>query len=154
MRNVTLAFGSFIVGAASAFMMFSGTQASTLVHPQVALEMVGKEPVVPPLGPRFINSSILGQRQGLDGLNCSGCTIESSEITYGGGAFNLENCLIRKNRVTLTGSALNTFKFLMMVGVIPAPRPNEIKPKNPMMPAKIEMSLDAKVSWSTPEPAE
>jgi len=73
MSKITLAFGSFIVGACSAFLALSLIHTSTRVQaslPQV-IESRSSEPVVPPLNSHLNGGAFSGPFQALDGIECA-----------------------------------------------------------------------------------
>jgi hypothetical protein len=152
MSKVTVALGSFIVGACCAFIISSLPHTSTRVQASqhVGVDIPGAEPIVPPLNAHFIGGNIGGDTQALDGLDCNGCTITAPLITYGGGAFTCGGCTIHTSRVVLKGAALNTFNALAFFGVIPRPKAAPNKPKPPMAEAnEIQIVPQEKVDWVT-----
>jgi hypothetical protein len=147
MSKVTLALGSFIVGACISLAASSLIHTSTRVHAQQAVLMSGEEPIVPSLG-ITVRGVISAPVQSLDGLNCEGCTITAPLITYAGGAFTCTGCSIHTSRVDLKGAALNTFNALRFFGAIPSPNPAPNKPKIPTLEAKqIQISPQENVNW-------
>jgi hypothetical protein len=149
MSKVTLALGSFVLGACVSFAAISLVHTYTRVHAQQALKIGGAEPTVPPLGPFFRESVFTGALQPLDGINCEKCTIEASVITYAGGGFRCVDCIVRSNQVQLKGAANNTFKILMLVGAISGPpAPEKTVPQNaPKLATTIEIGKQPKVTW-------
>jgi hypothetical protein len=134
MSKVTLAFGSFIVGAVFGSFALSLIQTSMLVQasrvpqaptlPPSTISMPTAIPVVPPLQYFGHGDSVGGVVQQLDGFSCDGCTITAGVLTYGGGAFSFPDAKLPRNvRVILVGAALNTFTLLRATGAIPNPAP-------------------------------
>ncbi len=145
MSKIAIAVGSFIVGVCVAF------AASSLLHasPQPQhLEIVGAEPVVPPLNAKFVGGTFSGPTQPLDGFSCEGCNIIAPVLTYAGGAFRCENCAIHSSELQFKGAALNTVTILKLVGAIKGPLPgNPAKPQNSLMEAKMDINIKQNVTW-------
>ncbi len=107
MSKVTLALGSFIVGAICGSFALSLVHTSTWVHasetpqaptlPPSTISMPAAVPVVPPLQYFGHASTIGGAVQQLDGFSCEGCTIGVGVLTYGGGAFSFPNAKLPRN---------------------------------------------------------
>jgi hypothetical protein len=139
MSRVTLALGSFLLGVVCMIPFTSHT--STLVHPALAQgqdsalgSSAAKLPTVPPLSrQKFSSMTVADSIQSFDGLNCENCVFMGDELTYAGGEYSCIGCVLRVNRVTLKGAALNTFKFLLFTGAIPAPKPKD-QPFDPNKP--------------------
>jgi hypothetical protein len=121
MSRVTLALGSFIVGVCFALLIFSLIHTFTPVQAQGGLGITGAEPVVPPLSGHMTGVAISGALQQLDGIDCDGCTIEASTVTYAGGAFRCNNCSVKRQLLQLRGAAFNTLTILQAFGAIPPP---------------------------------
>jgi hypothetical protein len=136
MSKVTLALGSFALGACVSFL---GSHTSIITHwefpvsaqttpsvppkaPSPALLIVGAEPTVPQIGLRITGGEFKGPIQPLDGLNCARCSIEAPVLTYAGGQFNCVECKIRSQRVEFKGAALNTFNLLKTLGAFGTPK--------------------------------
>ena len=117
------------------------TQNTTLV-------MVWVEPVVPHLTAHFEGGGLHGPLQPLDGIDCDGCVIEASVITYAGGAFSCNGCSIHTDRIELKGAAINTFNLLKAVGAMPGPTPapKNRKPLNDEA-NMIKISPQERVTW-------
>jgi hypothetical protein len=145
MSKIAIAVGSFIIGVCVAF------AASSLLHasPQAQrLEIVGAEPVVPPLNANFVGGTFSGPAQPLDGFSCQGCNIIAPVLTYAGGAFRCENCAIHSSELQFKGAALNTVAILKLVGAIKGSPPgNSAKPQNSLMEAKMDINIKQKVTW-------
>jgi hypothetical protein len=84
MSKVTLALGSFIVGACCMFLALSGNHASTFAQGKIsapgsvsAIDIPGAIPVVPNLTMGFTDEEIGGLMQQIDGLICTRCTFTS-----------------------------------------------------------------------------
>ena len=121
MSKVTLAFGSFIVGACCMlFLVLSGIHTSTRAQASQGFAV----PVVPPLRGIFsVKNEYKGLTMTLDGLESEGDVFNDSTIEYSGGAFKL----IRPTfsgpvRVSLKGAALNTFVLLQFIQAVEAGR--------------------------------
>jgi hypothetical protein len=148
MSKVTLALGSFIVGAICGSFALSLIHTSTRVqafqNPGVAtINMPGAEPVVPPIRTFMTGGRVAGAVQGLDGLACDGCTIAVPVLTYGGGAFNLTNPKFPGPvRIELRGAATNTFNLLRAIGAIPTPQPPPQPPRAEMKTAALEIKAN------------
>jgi hypothetical protein len=156
MSKVTLALGSFIVGACAMFFISLGNQASTLEQPsfaQVSALGTNGAPVVPPLIPQVKGLTIEGGSipQMLDGLDCKECTFKDVTLTYAGGAYNFDHCNFSgTTRVVLSGAAANTMAILPLLqaitrGVPPKP-PTPQKPTEQTATAKQLMT----VSFASP----
>jgi hypothetical protein len=142
MRNVTVALGSFIVGAMS--MSLLGNHTSTLAQaPERAhgsINIEGAVPIVPP----FMNNTVDGASFGggkaylVDGILCRRCIFKDATLVYGGGEFAiLEPRLSGHIDIKLDGAALNAATFLNLFGLLGCPANNmpKINPA-PMMRAK------------------
>ena len=147
MFKVTLAFGSFVAGACCMFFALSLIHTSTDVHAsqRAGLVVENVEPVVPPLGARFIGGGMGGELQALDGIDCEKCVINASVLTYAGGAFNCIECALpRGASVQLKGAAWNTFKMLQFFGAIPGP----VTPPPPQMQrTAIQVKAQQTITW-------
>jgi hypothetical protein len=135
MTKVALALGSFALGVALGSLSF-GSHTVTLLQPlfaQTALVLDDKEPTIPPLGAPMLRSSFTGATQALDGINCTGCTIEAAAMSYAGGAFKCSPCTLKPQIVQLKGAALNTVIFLRDIGAFGATPPRG-KPFDPSAP--------------------
>ena len=140
MRIVTVALGSFIVGALC--VSFWGSHTSTLSQPlfaQTAIHIEGTVPVVPPL--RHITSSggkYKAVKFEVDGIESTGDTFTGVTFVYGGGAYKLADAtVVSPVNFEFTGAAANTVVFLSQFGMIgcPASHPQEptINPNSPVM---------------------
>lgn len=144
MRSVTLAFGSFVAGAISMFLMLSGSHTSTFVQPVLAqgsfITMPGLIPVVPPFTPVVLQrNNVSGYVVQLDGLNVDDCTFDNVRFEYGGGAFRLNNIHISGNTLlTLKGAAMNTFLLTQWFTSLNRPAPHPIPPKNKELMATLK----------------
>ena len=155
MSKVTLAFGSFIVGAICGSFALSLIHTSTRVQasqaptlPASTLSMPAAIPVVPPLQYFGHGDSVGGAVQQLDGFSCEDCTITAGVLTYGGGAFSFPNAKLPRNvRVILTGAALNTFTLLRATGAIPNPAsPLPVVPPSGNAIQRAELQIKAQPS--------
>jgi hypothetical protein len=178
MRRYALASGSFVLGAVSMFLLL-GVHTSTVVQrsfaqtaappappsasadEDAAIEALTKQfgvagilvpsamPKTPAVWMHMAGGGINGGVQQLDGMDCNGCKVAVSVLTYAGGQFKCENCSITTQYVFLHGPALNTFKFLQLTHVIPAPGP-KAEPTNPNAPPlyKIKMTgAQGRMNW-------
>lgn len=111
MSKLALALGSFAVGAVSMFL------ASSLLPGKMdtafAQSSMGKDarPIVPalPESVRVNGGVTFGPAPWrLDGINCSGCVFQDSQLEYWGGPFRCLNCLFSGNvTLELKGAAGN-----------------------------------------------
>jgi len=155
MRNVTVALGSFIVGAISMFLL--GNHTSTfaqspqgLAPPGLAINIDGT-PTVPP----FKNISVEGSHFTEDsfrvaGVLCRRCVFDRTILLYGGGEFSIvESQFVSPPSIQLTGAASNTAVFLSMFGLLGCPANNapHTPPQNkaPMLKAKFVPSGDLRL---------
>src|ERR1035437_9732797 len=100
MRNVTLALGSFALGAVCMFFFGNKTvRQPDSVFAQAPAPRVPHgnafTPVVPP-PPRSVDDGNIRLEQliNLDGMNISNGIFKDSTIVYGGGAYSLRNVVI------------------------------------------------------------
>jgi len=144
MSRIMLALGSFVLGAFCSSLL--GSQTSMIVHrgfaftqtnssPPTAFKIgTGAVPTVPPLSPP-LTDDIFADNQGetrLDSLNCVRCSFSNIDFVYGGGLFLCDGCKIGKAKlVRLDGAALNTFRTLVLFGVIQLPGMPKQQPVNP-----------------------
>jgi hypothetical protein len=133
MRTVTVALGSFIVGALSVLLL--GSHTSTVLQPawgQTAIKVEGAVPVVPPL--RHIvarDATFTNIVHAVDGTEVENGTFKNVTFEYGGGAYRLVNAtVVPPVNFRFTGAAANTFNFLAMFGMIgcPASAPKQTIP--------------------------
>jgi hypothetical protein len=129
MSKVTLALGSFIVGACSMFLMLSGIHTSTWAQgdPRAV-------PVIPPLRGYFSKGNEWrGLTVLLDGMESDKDDFADCTIEYGGGAVRLTNATFSGPiRINLKGAALNTFAFLKYIEALEAGR--KPAPSTPQIP--------------------
>ncbi len=161
MSKVTIALGSFIVGALCASLTLSLIQTSTRVQasqqsplapalPPSTISMPAAIPVVPPIQYFGHSSTIGGTVQQLDGFACDGCTVTVRVLTYGGGAFNFSNTNVPAGvPIVFTGAALNTLRLLQITGAIPPPpTPTPIPlPGGPIIKAQMEIKAQPKITF-------
>jgi len=137
MSKVTIALGSFIVGACCMFFMLSGNHASTLEHVASAQGGGGfpGEPIVPPLSASVEGSKFLGVSQQLDGMKCNGCFFSDATLTYAGGSYSLVDCHFSgTTRFEFKGAAANTLAILpLMEALVHGAPPKIPPPKTPML---------------------
>jgi hypothetical protein len=142
MRKVTVALGSFVLGAACMSLLGNHTSTFAQAPPQKAppqqglITIAGTVPVVPPLphvaleGNSFQDAAYV-----LDGLECRGCTFKNVTLTYGGGAYLLQNANVSLPvKLNLTGAALNTAQLLQTFGLIGCPAKAVPQMPNPNAP--------------------
>src|SRR6266852_5861961 len=136
MSKVTLALGSFIVGACSTWLVLGsqsfGSQTPTTVqgrstfkgggvrHSNRGVGLEGSEPTF---------QSFLAFPKFDD------CTFKDVSFEYAGGAYNLINCSFSGGtRVVLKGTAANTLSILPLLQAITSGHPPEPpKPQTPML---------------------
>jgi hypothetical protein len=88
MRKLTMAFGSFLLGAICMY-FFDNPHTSTFLHPvfaqnPVAVKMEGAIPTVPPLsGNVFNGGGFNGMTHALDGTECVNCKFNNVTFEYG-----------------------------------------------------------------------
>jgi len=129
MSKVTIAFGSFIVGACCMFFALSGNHRSILERPAFAQSVISVRgvPVVPGLGAKFSRIRVAHATQELDGLDCTECDFRDLTLTYGGGAFKFTDTKFSGNiRVNLTGAAANTVSVLPFLEALARGMPPEL----------------------------
>ena len=128
MSKVTIAFGSFIIGACLVFNIVPGN-ASTF-----AQQVLSAVPVVPSLEPVVTeDSTISGARFLLDGIFARHMNFSNVTIEYGGRAFRLQNCKFDGSiRLELRGAAANTFALVQYLQAIEAGRANPAAPRKPL----------------------
>jgi len=158
MTKVTLALGSFALGAASMFLL--GNHTSTLAHgstngqsitgrsPDAVSRNEGLIPIVRPVINVTIHPGVDVSKitLGLDGTSCNGCTLHDLTIEYGGGAYSLVNTKVKLPvNIKLIGAALNTAQFLQSFGLLgcPAKASPQVNPNAPkIMTASLEVEGD------------
>lgn len=145
MSRITLALGSFMLGACC--MAFLGSHTSTVAQevPRVpppstacAMSAIGamgpapgsptrligipnSEPPVPGLAPAICSGSMKNGTQALDGLDCRNCTFDGVALEYAGGAYNLQDAQFSGvTRIVLKGAAANTVSILPLLAAIEA----------------------------------
>ncbi|SRR5712692_3366964 len=153
MSKVTLALGSFIVGACSTWLVLGsqsfGSQTPTTVqgrstfkgggvrHSNRGVGLEGSEPTFQSFlaFPKFDDFTFEDVTQSLDGLDCTNCTFKDVSFEYAGGAYNLINCSFSGGtRVVLKGTAANTLSILPLLQAITSGHPPEPpKPQTPML---------------------
>jgi hypothetical protein len=144
MRTVTLAVGSFIVGAVC--MSLFGNHISTfrqsdLAFAQTASPRVNRwVPIVPPVtvANELGGSMIAGQTIDLDGFIVYDNIFRNVTIRYGGGAYLLRNSTFEgETNLQFIGAAGNTFALLNslgMIGCAAAPKtPPATNPNTPVI---------------------
>jgi hypothetical protein len=128
MRKITIALGSFIVGAIS--MSLVGNHTSTLAQepksPPGAVTITGGVPVVPPFrGSKMEDVGIDGFTHRVDGILCLRCSFNNATLEYGGGEFAILNPRFSgTTSIKLIGAAENTATFLSLFGLLGCPANN------------------------------
>jgi hypothetical protein len=128
MRNITVAVGSFIVGAI--FMSVLGNHTSTLAQepksPPGLMKVAGAVPVVPPFRNMTIeDAGIVGATHLVDGILCLRCSFKDTTFEYGGGEFAILNPRFSgTTSIKLVGAAENTATFLSLFGLLGCPANN------------------------------
>jgi len=128
MRKITLALGSFIVGAIS--MSLVGNHTSTLAQgPNKSwsiLQLDRAVPKVPPFGNISVQDiGIDGGTHFVDGILCLRCSFNNATFEYGGGEFAILNPRISGTvSIKLDGAAENTATFLSLFGLLGCPAKN------------------------------
>lgn len=176
MRRYVPVLGSFVLGAVSMFLLL-GVQTSTVVQRSFAQATAPPTPSPSPYGGAFAElkkrfgvgagflmpnampttpdiwlhmtgGGVNGGIQQLDGLDCNGCRISATLLTYAGGQFRCLGCSIAsQNGVYLLGPAQNTFNMLRLVGVIPSPKPQEPNPSAPQQHTIQMNNSTGKLDW-------
>jgi len=150
MSRVTVALGSFVVGALSMFVCL-GNQTSIVAQPAVPQRGIvaeGAEPIVPPLRGIVVSASSFGNlTQPLDGLDLENCEFRNVTLEYSGGAFRLRNASFSGPiRVQLKGAAANTLVLLRFLDAMAASRapinPEKGKPLDKTTTAKYTQKVD------------
>jgi hypothetical protein len=175
MSKITVALGSFTLGAVCSFLLF-GSQTLTLAQssaPQAPSPVppatrcvidgltakgvggkvfeFGTEPKVLGFGPAVCRATIEDSTQSLDGLNCTDCVFTNATLEYSGGAYNfVRTSFIGTTRVVLKGPAANTVATLPLLEAIAAgsaePPPNPNRPILKSATAKTPVRID----WRSP----
>jgi hypothetical protein len=106
MVKVTLALGSFVLGALSMLFLLSDVHASTVTQSGVGN---GSIPILPPLsGTKLNRLGLGGGRWTLDGIDCDSCTFRDLNLEYSGGLVRCENCSFDGDvTLSLKGAALD-----------------------------------------------
>jgi hypothetical protein len=133
MSRLGLAVVSFILGIVVTCFAFSllGPANSVRAAQGPAIDIGSAEPVVPTLSIHINGGRTGGSIQPLDGIDCKACTIDAPAITYGGGEFELKDARVRPDvTLILKGAAANTYRLLLVLGVISRP-PTNRKPFPP-----------------------
>ena len=152
MRNVTLALGSFALGAVCMFFFGNKTvRQPDSVFAQAPAPRVPHgnafTPVVPP-PPRSVDDGNIRQEQliNLDGMNISNGIFKDSTFVYGGGAYSLRSVVISRSlNFQLIGAAANTAQFLSMFGLIGCPAKPQAPQVNPNAPIINRVTLEKEI---------
>jgi hypothetical protein len=152
MSKVTLALGSFIVGACTTLLGVTLFGSHTLTFAQAPTSgpvisgpgtmIIGgdeKMPVVLPPTQTLENFNL--QAKGLffvDGTICNNCVFSDADLIYGGGAFSFTQARFSGPiRIRLVGAAANTIAFLNFAQAIGASQqPPKTIPNAPIMRAE------------------
>jgi hypothetical protein len=165
MKNLTLALGSFVLGAA--FMFLFGNHTSTVrqaglafaqmpAHPVPPAARIGNAftPIVPPPPRALTDGNVMeNQRVYLDGLVESNSDLRNVTLVYGGGAYNLRNARVSGPiGFELIGAAANTAQFLSMFGLIGCPAKQQVPQNNPNAPImeRADLEKDLRGNLITP----
>jgi hypothetical protein len=155
MSKVTIALGSFVVGACCMFLILSGKNTSTLAQERAPLISAPDAiPSVPMMELIHLGGTISGAVQQIDGMDCTNCVLVGSTLRYGGGAFNFSNAKFSGvTRVELSGAAANTALFLNIVqqlglGKPPQPTP----PAQPNTPITRMADVKQPITFSFASP--
>ncbi|SPJ15859.1 exported hypothetical protein [Syntrophobacter sp. SbD2] len=136
MSKVTVALGSFVVGALVMFLL--GSHTSIFVQPASAergIVVGGAEPVVPPLRGNVVsNSKFENVIQPLDGLDFRNCVFKNVIFEYSGGSYSLANAVISGAiRVNFKGAAANTMALHAFLESLNAgTKPKPLQPNAPL----------------------
>jgi hypothetical protein len=179
MTKVTVAFGSFIVGAVFGS-LFLGIHTSTLAQARSSslssdgkpYNMVGMIdeaskgeavgfspnglPNVPPIMMRVSRLKITnGGSQTIDGLLCDNCEFHDATLKYSGGAFQFTNFKFTgTTKVEVSGAAANTFAFMRLMNAIaagsPAPKVEPNKPLEQIAIAKVAFTASLRSPFIGP----
>jgi len=174
MSKITVALGSFTLGAVCSFLLL-GSQTVTLaqssaqtpsptppaahcVFNNITAQGVGgkvfdfhAEPSVPGFGPPVCTAKIEDSTQPLDGLNCTDCAFTNATLEYSGGPYNLVRASFAgTTQIVLKGAAANTVAILPLLQAITAgsaePPPNPNRPILKSATAKKPLRID----WRSP----
>ncbi len=107
-------------------------------------------PVVPNVWMHMSDIGIKGMAgiQQLDGMDCDGCDMSVSLLTYAGGQFRCRNCKIQSaNGVFLLGPAQNTLQVLQIVGAIPGPKPEAPNPNGQKLNTIQMSNSQGRLDW-------
>ena len=154
MSKITVALGSFIIGACSMLFLFSGNHAPAFAQSaptQATASELNGEPTMPGIRGNLSGSTFTNVRQPLDGLLCKGCNFENATLTYAGGTFTLTNCKFSgTTRVMLSGAAANTVSVLpLLIAISKGVSPAQPTPNKPIEKEAIAKQLTT-VSFSSP----
>lgn len=168
MSKLMLAFGSFVIGAISTFVVLTGSQAliwaqspaasssssplGSAVRPET-ISVDARVPRVPEIPVRFANLSFpANQSEQLDGLSCTGCAFSDPLLIYGGGEYQLINTTFARGtlRIQLVGAAQNTFNLLQQLGLLREPSFKGRVPKSKVPPTQtVELDKTITISLSS-----
>lgn len=151
MSKVTVALGSFVIGAC--FALFVGRYTSTIVQPVFAQVTVrGAEPIIPPLiDVKNKGGKVSDEAQQLDGLDCEDCSYNNVKFVYSGGAVNLVNPhLSGKTSLELRGAAANGQVMAAYLAALAGGKPpRPVMPNAPVLKTTT-LSTPMTVSFKTP----
>jgi hypothetical protein len=142
MSKVTVALGSFVVGALSMLLVLSGSRTSvvadalgqTVVARTGSTILAGRPPIVPPLSSRLPSCLISDSTLVIDGANFDECVFKNATLEYGGGSWRFGKVSFSgTTRVNFIGAAANTVVFLKLLSALGAnQQPRPVKPKTPI----------------------
>jgi hypothetical protein len=148
MRNVTVAVGSFIVGAISVSLLGNHTSTLAQQEPPRTVVVAGAVPVVPPFVGTTVDGDNFDRRTlNVDGILCRRCTFHDATLVYGGGEFAIIEPRLSGNlSIKLDGAAHNTAVFLNLFGLLGCSANNKPNPApDPIMRAKYTPSGDLQI---------
>jgi len=150
MRTVTLAFGSFVVGALC--MSLFGNHISTVRQSGLAFAQMpdmgevwqAAVPRVPPLGNSgSSHNTFLNAEVPLDGFRSSNNVYKGVTFVYGGGAYSLtDSTVVPPVQLKFVGAAANTLGLLNTFGMIGCPAKPQAPEVNPNTPIINKASLE------------
>lgn len=143
MRNVTLALGSFVLGAICMFFFGHHTstfrQSSVFAQSKNFIERPKALPKVPMVGLITLKDVTVGPEDGafqLDGVDCVNCNVrDGGTVEYSGGPLKIERLALEGAiNLKLNGPALNAASLLKLFGLLGCPAPKQQEPINPNTP--------------------
>lgn len=160
MSRIALAFGSFVAGIVSVFVLgglgipgkYTSMMVQSLSAQAIGIKIEGAEPVVPPLTVKQARNRFVGVTQPLDGMDCEGCIFENVQFTYAGGAVRLSNfSLTGPMRVEFKGAAANALAIIALVDAVNSgSKPRPIPPGSSRQRATLEKNTIKEKTFATP----